>query len=579
MRAPETIEAFVELSVKSGLLDSKVIDDYRNKIPSDPAAPATPKLLAEAMVRDGLLTRFQADSLLVGKWRGFVISEKYRLLQKLGAGGMGSVYLCEHMRMRRRVALKVLPLAMAEDAASVERFYLEARAVAALDHPNIVRAHDIDNDGKLHFIVLEHIDGSNLHDIVRKQGALTPLRAANYIRQAAAGLQHAHEAGVVHRDIKPGNLLLDRNGIIKLLDMGLARFFHEEMDPLLLKQEVGNTLGTAEYVAPEQVDESLVDIRADIYSLGATFYYLLTGHNPFPKAETTQQKLTWAQVRRPKPVRQIREEIPEELAQVLDKMMAKEVSERYQTPAEVVAALTPWTQALLSPPSEAEMPGRPDGAAVTPTPSRSVPSGTSSKAGPTTHKDTAGKTTPESVDVVGSPSSSPSSSSAVVTLKAPVRKTVADKRPSPSSGTKAKKPDSKPPVEAVPKSPSPGPKSGTRAKSPAIDELKAEREIEDLVGEEALEPEPPPVEKPVRPVRKPDPKPVKAASTAKIPAVKPSVPAKQQSRPVRTPALDDTPPYDDDDDKSDRLASRVLIFGAVTFAVGVLALLGWMLNR
>src|SRR5262249_3190760 len=185
----------------------------------------------------------------------------------------------------------------------VERFYLEARAIAALDHPNIVRAHDVDNDGKLHFIVLEYVDGNNLHDIVRKHGPLSPLRAAHYIQQAAAGLQHAHEAGLVHRDIKPGNLLLDRSGTVKLLDMGLARFFHEELDARLKNQEVGNTLGTAEYVAPEQVDYSLVDIRADIYSLGASFYYCLTGVSPFPQAKTLQEKLTFQQVRRPKPVR------------------------------------------------------------------------------------------------------------------------------------------------------------------------------------------------------------------------------------------------------------------------------------
>src|SRR5436190_17471598 len=249
MRAPATVEDFLTLGYKSGLLEPATFSAYREALPA--AQVTNARQLAQALVRDGLLTRFQAERLLEGKWRGFLISGKYRLLQKLGAGGMGSVYLCEHMRMRRRVALKVLPLAQAGEPAAVERFNLEARAVAALDHPNIVRAHDIDvhTDGgtTLHFLVLEYVDGNNLHDIVRKHGALSPLRAAHYIRQAAQGLEHAHEAGLVHRDIKPGNLLLDRNGVVKLLDMGLARFFHEKMDPLLLNQEVGNTLGTAEY--------------------------------------------------------------------------------------------------------------------------------------------------------------------------------------------------------------------------------------------------------------------------------------------------------------------------------------------
>src|SRR5205807_4367368 len=175
--------------------------------------------------------------------------------------------------MGRRVALKILPVKQAEDPASLARFYREARAVARLDHPNIVRAHDIDHDDKLHFIVLEFVDGCNLHDFIRRNGTLSWERAANYIRQASLGLQHAHEAGLVHRDIKPGNLLLDRQGVVKLLDMGLARFL-EDRDSKPRDWEVGNALGTADYIAPEQVENSLVDIRADIYSLGATLYYL-----------------------------------------------------------------------------------------------------------------------------------------------------------------------------------------------------------------------------------------------------------------------------------------------------------------
>src|SRR5205085_3700334 len=128
-----------------------------------------------------------------------------KLLEHLGSGGMGSVYLCEHRSMRRRVAIKVLPAARAKEDASIERFYREARAVAALDHPNIVRAHDIDDDGKMHFLVMEYVDGSSLRDVVQRCGALDPLRAAHYVRQAALGLQHAHEAGLVHRDVKPAN--------------------------------------------------------------------------------------------------------------------------------------------------------------------------------------------------------------------------------------------------------------------------------------------------------------------------------------------------------------------------------------
>src|SRR5262249_36600995 len=157
-----------------------------------------------------------AENLLAGKWKGFIISGKYRLLQRLGAGGMGCVYLCEHILMRRRVALKVLPLNQAQDVAALERFYRQARALAALDHPKLARAPDNDHQAKLHFLAMEYVDGASLQDIVRQHGPMDVLRAAHYIRQAALGLQHAHEAGLVHRDIKPGNLILDRTGTVKV---------------------------------------------------------------------------------------------------------------------------------------------------------------------------------------------------------------------------------------------------------------------------------------------------------------------------------------------------------------------------
>ncbi len=240
--------------------------------------------------------------------------------------------------MGRRVALKILPIAQAGDPASLARFYREAKAVARLDHPNIVRAYDIDHEDKLHFLVLEFIDGVNLHDFVKKNGTLKPARAAHYIRQAALGLQHAHEAGLVHRDIKPGNLLLDRQGVVKLLDMGLARFFDDDGGAFAMNYEQGYSIGTADYMAPEQTHDYRVDIRADIYSLGGTFYYLLVGKSPFQDG-TLPQKMIWHQVRQPKPVAKVRADVPEPFLRVLDKMIAKEPERRYQTPLDVAIAL------------------------------------------------------------------------------------------------------------------------------------------------------------------------------------------------------------------------------------------------
>jgi eukaryotic-like serine/threonine-protein kinase len=355
MPSPTTIDEFLELVLKSGVVEDKRLTTYVDKLRAAKRLPSEPAKLAGSLVQDGLLTRFQAEQFLQGKWRRFTIG-KYKVLEKLGSGGMGNVFLCEHKLMRRRVAVKVLPAKGAEESSTLERFYREARAVAALDHPNIVRAYDIDQDDNLHFLVMEHVDGASLQEIVKKAGPMDVLRACHYIRQAALGLQHAHEAaGIVHRDIKPGNVLVDRNGIVKILDMGLARFFHDEED-ILTKKFEENVLGTADYLAPEQaLDSHSVDIRADIYSLGATFYFCMTARTPFAEG-TVAQKLIWHQTRQPKPVRQLRPEVPEGVAAVLEKMMAKDPSQRYQTPNEVAEALAAWTQTPIPPPPANEMP-------------------------------------------------------------------------------------------------------------------------------------------------------------------------------------------------------------------------------
>jgi eukaryotic-like serine/threonine-protein kinase len=355
MAAPTTIAEFIDLVRKSGVIDEKRLDATLDKLRAAGPLPPEPPRLAGVLVAEGLLTHFQAKQFLDGKWRGFSIG-KYKVLERLGSGGMGSVYLCEHKLMRRRVAVKVLPTAKAEDPAALERFQREARAVAALDHPNIVRAYDIDQFEKLHFLVMEYVDGSSLQEIVKKAGPLDVTRAAHYIRQSALGLQHAHETALlVHRDIKPANILVDRSGIVKVLDMGLARFFNDEED-ILTKKYDESVLGTADYLAPEQaLDSHSVDIRADIYSLGATFYFCLTGRTPFHEG-TVAQKLIWHQTRQPKPIRSLRPEVDEGLVGIIDRMMAKRPQDRYQTPLAVVEALAPWTQTTIPPPPETEMP-------------------------------------------------------------------------------------------------------------------------------------------------------------------------------------------------------------------------------
>src|SRR5947209_8624035 len=205
--APATANEFIELVRKSGVVDETRLDAHVQRLTDVAQWPAEAAQAAGVLVRDGYLTQFQAENILLGRWRRFTIG-KYKVLEKIGSGGMGQVYLCEHKLMRRRVAVKVLPTAKAADDAARERFYREARAVAALDHPNIVHAYDIDQDENLHFLVMEYVDGASLQDMIKRNGPMDPLRAAHYMRQAALGLHHAHGAGLVHRDIKPGNILV-----------------------------------------------------------------------------------------------------------------------------------------------------------------------------------------------------------------------------------------------------------------------------------------------------------------------------------------------------------------------------------
>jgi serine/threonine protein kinase len=355
MPIPATVVEFVDLVAKSNVLEKRTLEKYLQDLAGQPGQPDSPKTLAQTMVRDGILTTLQAGLLLKGKWRNFIISDKYKLLEHLGSGGMGSVYLCEHVLMRRRVALKVLPNDKVNDKVVLQRFYREARAVAALDHRNIVRAHDIDHDGELHFLVLEYVDGSSLQSIVERFGPISIPRAVNCIRQAADGLQHAHEAGLVHRDIKPGNLLLDRSGLIKILDLGLARFFDEDHASITRKHDLKDVLGTADYVAPEQaLDSSAVDIRGDIYSLGVTCYFILTGESPY-KGGSAAQRLMWHQISQPTPIQEYRPDVPKKLAAAIEIMLAKDPAQRFQTPAEVFEVLEPWDGGIELPPDQ-EMP-------------------------------------------------------------------------------------------------------------------------------------------------------------------------------------------------------------------------------
>ncbi len=346
MPAPTTTADLLELIRKSQLLGDAQLEELSQK-----NATTAPDAVVKQLQADGVLTPFQAEQLLKGRHKGFVLG-KYRLLDRIGMGGMGQVYLAEHASMKRRVALKVLPPDRGKSEFARERFLRESRAAAALEHPNLVRAYDVEMEGDVAFLVMEYIDGVTLHDLIARRGRIDPARAAHYLWQITNGLQAIHSFSLVHRDIKPANVLLDRGGVVRILDLGLVR--SELDDDALTRGEGAKMVGTADYLAPEQAIEcSKVDSRADLYSLGCTAYYLLTGNPPFP-SDKISQKLIAHQTKAPPPLASLVPGIPAELAAVIEKLLAKKPQDRPQSAAEVLDVLALFASA--GPPSASDFP-------------------------------------------------------------------------------------------------------------------------------------------------------------------------------------------------------------------------------
>ena len=334
--AVSTVGEYLSALEKSKLLGSEQLVEAQ-RLAGESSDAST---LAKALARENLVSRWQASILLdLGK-RAQLRLGKYKLIQRLGKGGMGTVFLAEHVTMNRRVALKIVPRSIAENRASLDRFFSEARAIAALDHPNIVQAYSVDNEMDRYFIVMEFVDGQDLQRMVELNGPMDFEHAADYIRQTAEGLAHAHVHNLVHCDIKPSNLLVNHQGVIKILDLGLARLNRSDEPRGAAAGEPA--FGTVDYMAPEQgLGTTNFDHRADIYSLGCTLYFLLTGHPPFPEG-TLAQRIVKHQTQEPRDILLERPDTPPKLVDICKRMMAKEPENRYQSIREVSAALAPW---------------------------------------------------------------------------------------------------------------------------------------------------------------------------------------------------------------------------------------------
>jgi eukaryotic-like serine/threonine-protein kinase len=360
---------FRNLALLSGLVSQQQLDEAVASLQGEPSAASPAQLvdlddsaLSARLVELGILTPYQVKELRSGRSK-FNLGP-YIITDWIGQGGMGHVYKGVHQVMGRETAIKVLPLNRATPD-SINNFMREVRTQAQLDHPNLVRAYDAGRDGNVHYLVVEYVPGTDLRRLIRSQGPLTQQQAASVILQAARGLDYAHKRGLIHRDIKPGNILVTSEGIAKVSDLGLAGFVHDaENDP-----RAGKIVGTADYLSPEQIrTPGDVTHTTDIYSLGCTLYYAVCGKVPFPggsardKANRHLNDTPWHP-------RRFNVDLHEEFVEVLADMMEKNAKTRIQSAAEVVARLEQFADvaaplatrtSISSPWSAAPLPSGPE---------------------------------------------------------------------------------------------------------------------------------------------------------------------------------------------------------------------------
>ena len=326
---------FIELVRASRLVESGRMDRSEHTLRKAPTA----KDAAIALVNHGWLTRYQAERLLSGRARGFFI-DNYAVQDLLGFGGMGRIYIAKDTTTGETVALKVLTERHEVDSGMLTRLQMEAEAGMRLDHPNVIRTLKTGDTGAVFYMVMEFVQGISLYEVLATGGRLPWSQASDVIAQVAQGLHHAHQRALVHRDVKPANILVTEDGRAKILDFGLALLTDEAEAEFSLQMIFGHDcLGTADYIAPEQSrNSSQVDARADVYGLGCTLYFALSGKPPFP-VDGVRAKLEAQRNETPKPIRELVPETPPALAGVLGQMMAKDPADRFQSADEAAVAL------------------------------------------------------------------------------------------------------------------------------------------------------------------------------------------------------------------------------------------------
>ncbi len=357
-----SIDSFCTLLVRSKLFSAEEANALRERWHGEGGAlSADLAKFRKWLVATGHLTEYQAALLSRGHVERFFLND-YKLLDRIGAGGMAGVYKAVH-RLGQTVAIKVLPPSKAKDARKFARFQREGRLAVRFKHPNIVRTFQLAEDDGVHYLVMEYLEGETLEEVIKRRGPLPPGEAARLIHQALLGLDYLHNEGVVHRDLKPSNLMLvvpasdpsclgktkadiTLGATVKILDIGLGRALFEEADPPAemdanLTAE-GAIFGTADYMSPEQSrDTHSVDVRSDIYSLGCTLFHALSGQPPFPDTNLVRKVVRHATEPVPS-LKTFNPAVPDGLQQIVNRMMAKEAGERYPTPKSAAQALQPF---------------------------------------------------------------------------------------------------------------------------------------------------------------------------------------------------------------------------------------------